>query len=315
MPEIKVSVIIPTYNRAKLIKRSIQSVLNQTYQDFEIIVVDDGSADDTKSVVESFNNPKIRYIRHDINKGQSAARNTGIKNAKGKYIAFQDSDDEWLPEKLEKQMSCFESPSSHSGIVYCGLWRIKGKNISLIPSLSVSPKDGDIHPFICRGNYISMPTVVCKTECFTKAGLFDEKFHHSEDWELMIRLSRYYRVKYINEPLVISHFTPGGVNEQGLITEAKTTKQILDKHREEFKNNKRLLALYQYLIGNLLCQTDKHTEGKASLLNAVRLDPLYPKYLTAYSLSFFGKNIYRIFAQAKRNITMRREKRYAKNFR
>ena len=117
MPEIKVSVIIPTYNRAKLIKRSILSVLNQTYQNFEIIVVDDGSADDTKSVVESFNNPKIRYIRHDINKGQSAARNTGIKNAKGKYIAFQDSDDEWLPEKLEKQMSCFESPSSHSGIV------------------------------------------------------------------------------------------------------------------------------------------------------------------------------------------------------
>lgn len=315
MPEIKVSVIIPTFNRAKLIKRSIQSVLDQTYQDFEVIIVDDGSTDDTKSVIESFKNPRIKYISHDINKGPSAARNAGIKNAKGKYIAFQDSDDEWLPEKLEKQMECFDTVSPRVSIVYCGLWRKKDKNISLIPPPSVSPKDGDINLFICRGNFIAMPTVVCEKECFNKAGLFDEKFHHFEDWELLIRLSRYSRIKYIDEPLVMSYFTPGGVNEQGLIAEAKTTKQIFDKHYEEFKNNKQLLALYQYQIGNLLCQTEQYSEGKKSLLNAVKLDTLNQKYLTAYLISFFGKNIYRIFAALKINITLHREKRYAKNFR
>lgn len=98
-----VSVVIPTYNRAHLVGRAIQSVLNQTYQDFEIIVVDDGSTDNTEEVVKSFNDPRIRYIRHDQNRGGSAARNTGIKMARGEYIAFQDSDDEWLPEKLESR--------------------------------------------------------------------------------------------------------------------------------------------------------------------------------------------------------------------
>jgi len=89
-----VSVIIPTYNRAHTIGRAIKSVLNQTYQDFEIIVVDDGSTDNTEEVVKSFRDKRIRYIQHKKNKGAAAARNTGIKSAKGKYIAFQDSDDD-----------------------------------------------------------------------------------------------------------------------------------------------------------------------------------------------------------------------------
>jgi len=126
MPEKNptVSVIISTYNRAHLIGRAIQSVLNQTYQDFEVIVVDDGSTDNTEEIVKSFNDPRIRYIRHEKNKGAAAARNTGIKAARGKYIAFQDSDDEWLPEKLEKQMKVFENAPPEAGVVYTDMQRI-----------------------------------------------------------------------------------------------------------------------------------------------------------------------------------------------
>ncbi len=98
-----VSVVIPTYNRAHLVGRAIQSVLNQTYHDFEIIIVDDGSIDNTEDVVKSLNDPSIRYTRHDQNRGGSAARNTGIKMARGEYVAFQDSDDEYLPEKVESR--------------------------------------------------------------------------------------------------------------------------------------------------------------------------------------------------------------------
>ena len=97
----RVSVIIPTYNRAHLIGRAIQSVLAQTYQDFEVIVVDDGSTDNTEEVVLNFGSEKMRYIRHGTNRGVAAARNTGIRNARGEYIAFQDSDDEWYPNRLE----------------------------------------------------------------------------------------------------------------------------------------------------------------------------------------------------------------------
>jgi glycosyltransferase involved in cell wall biosynthesis len=122
----KVSVIIPTYNRAGLLKRAIQSVLNQIYQDFEIIIVDDASTDNTENVIESFKEHRIRYIKHESNKGAAVARNTGIKFANENYIAFQDSDDEWLPEKLEKQMEIIEHASPRVGVVYTGYRRIIG---------------------------------------------------------------------------------------------------------------------------------------------------------------------------------------------
>ena len=119
--KISVSVIIPTYNREKLVSRSIQSVLDQTYQDYEIIVVDDASIDNTEKVVKSFNDVRIRFLRSNLNKGGSAARNMGIIAANGEYIAFLDSDDEWLPEKLEKQISILKNLKSLEwGGIYCG---------------------------------------------------------------------------------------------------------------------------------------------------------------------------------------------------
>src|SRR4030066_2069221 len=123
-----VSVIIPTYNRARFIERAIRSVLNQTYQNFEIIVVDDASTDDTEERVRRLlpNGRRLKYVRHDINRGAGAARDTGIKNAAGEYIALLDSDDEWLPEKLEKQLQVFkESRDEKLGLVYCGVVLIK----------------------------------------------------------------------------------------------------------------------------------------------------------------------------------------------
>ena len=100
----QISVIIPTYNRVNLLNRAINSVLRQTFSDFEVIVVDDSSEDDTKAVVETLKDPRIRYICHDENRGAAAARNTGIRVSRGEHIAFLDSDDEWLSKKLELQI-------------------------------------------------------------------------------------------------------------------------------------------------------------------------------------------------------------------
>jgi glycosyltransferase involved in cell wall biosynthesis len=96
----KVSVIIPTYNRAEYLGRSIQSVLNQTYQDFELIIVDDGSTDNTRDIVAQFHDKRLNYIRHETNLGVAAARNSGVRAARGIYLAFQDSDDEWLEQLI-----------------------------------------------------------------------------------------------------------------------------------------------------------------------------------------------------------------------
>src|SRR5262245_48882666 len=116
----KISVIIPTHDRAHFLPGAIFSVLNQTFQDFEIIVVDDASNDNTSEVVAAFNDERIRLLRHETNKGGSAARNTGILNAQCDYIAFLDDDDEWLPDKLAKQVNILFASPPEVGCVFTG---------------------------------------------------------------------------------------------------------------------------------------------------------------------------------------------------
>jgi glycosyltransferase involved in cell wall biosynthesis len=124
-----VSVIIPAYNRAHLIGRAIKSVLNQAYQDFELIIIDDCSTDNTDEVVREFQKKdnRIIYLKHDQNKGGSAARNTGIKVSKSEYIAFLDSDDEWLPEKLEIQMEAILKQNVSMVTCFCNSYNDEGK--------------------------------------------------------------------------------------------------------------------------------------------------------------------------------------------
>jgi len=258
MTEIKsnptVSVIIPTYNRAHLIGRAIQSVLDQTYQDFEIIVVDDASTDNTEEVVSNFDDERIRYIRLKENSGGSAApRNTAIRTARGEYIAFQDSDDEWLPEKLEKQMRLFEIQPLEVGVVYTGFWKIWGHRKIYIPSPGITRKEGNIHDGLLAQNFVAAPVAVVRKECFRKVGGFDEELPTLMDWELWIRISKCYRFRCIDEPLVISYYTPGGVNEQGGLIQAKTLKLILEKYFDDIKKNKKTLAKYYFSIGSNLC--------------------------------------------------------------
>ena len=113
-----VSVVIPSYNRAHLVKRAIDSVLNQTYREFEVIVVDDASTDGTAEIVKGLADQRVRYVKHQANRGVSESRNTGIKAAKGHLIGFLDSDDEWLPHKLRKQIDRFNELPSDTGVVY-----------------------------------------------------------------------------------------------------------------------------------------------------------------------------------------------------
>ena len=293
-----VSVIIPSYNREHLVGRAIKSVLDQTYQDFELIVIDDASTDNTEEVVKSFNDERIKYLKHDENKGGAAARNTGIKVARGEYIAFQDSDDEWLPVKLEKQMKVFEAASPEVGVVYTGFWRIESNKKIYIPSEKVARKEGNIHAELLRGNFVDTPTAVVKKDCFAKVGIFDERLPRRQDWELFIRISKCFYFKCIDEPLLISYYTPDSIctNQSSLI---KALELILEIHYEDFQENKMTLSNHQYLLGNLLCQNGKMDRGKDCLLSALRLSPLNIKYLIATLVSLFGKRAYGIVVRWK----------------
>lgn len=138
-----VSIIIPTYNRSQLIARAVKSVLNQTYQNFELIIIDDGSTDNTRELVTSFNDERIRYIRHEENKGEAAARNTGLKAARCDYIAYQDSDDEWLPEKLARQIELLQDASPEVGVIYTGFWKAENHRRTYVLFSWVGQKNGD----------------------------------------------------------------------------------------------------------------------------------------------------------------------------
>lgn len=204
----KVSIIIPTYNREHLIQRAIKSVLNQSYGEFELLIVDDGSTDNTEEVVRQIKDDRIRYIRCEENKGAAAARNRGIAEAKYDYIAFQDSDDEWYPSKLEKQMKVMLESSEKTGVVYCeyhydGVNGVEG--ISPSREIPLEQKQGYIFPELLAGNMIGTPTMLVKKECFDKVGLFNEKFPCLEDYELVLRIAREYEVGFVPECMVEVH--------------------------------------------------------------------------------------------------------------
>ena len=294
MPDIikekpTVSVVIPTYCRAHLLGRAIQSVLNQTYQDLEIIIVDDGSSDNTDEVVKSLKDERIRYIRHEKNKGATAARNTGIKAARGEYIAFQDSDDEWLPQKLEKQMKVFETVSPKVGVVYTGFVRIENDKKEYIPYSWVAQKEGDIHKELLKGSFITTPSIVVRKECFKKAGMFDEHLPRLQDWELVLRLSKYYDFKFIEEPLLTSPFTSDSLSasEKARI---KALKLILSKHLDDFMEDKESLSRYYFGIGIHLCLNHEIAEGESYIAKAFKINP--DRQLLSENYFIIGRRLY-----------------------
>ena len=264
----KISVIIPTYNRAYLIGRAIKSVLNQTYQDFEIIVVDDGSTDNTEKVVKSFNNAKISYIRHEKNRGEAAARNTGIKAAKNEYIAFQDSDDESFSQRLEKQVIIFEEESQKIGLVYSDMISIdeKGKKHYVKPA-EFTPKDKFIYKKAL--NYervcIGIGTSLIRKNCFEVAGFFDEKIPYFVDAEFFIRLSKYFYFYHISEPL-INFYRMNYDSDENLNRSLKnliiSRKLILKKYFSDIKKDREILANHYLGLCISLYENNEYEEAK-----------------------------------------------------
>ncbi len=206
-----VSVVIPTYNRAALITRSIPSVLNQTFQNIEVIVVDDGSTDETADVVGGLHDARIKYIRLPSNTGAGASRNIGIHRSAGDFLAFQDSDDEWLPENLARHMSAFKGASPKLGVVYSDMLRIsEDGTVKYHPSPVVVPGrliNPDTQFYQVFG--LGIQSVVLKRECLEAVGYFDEKLTAFEDLELLNRLSERYDFFHIQEPLVRYYETKG----------------------------------------------------------------------------------------------------------
>ena len=204
---VNVSVIIPTYNRAYFLKEAIESVLNQDYSDLELIVVDDGSTDNTKEVIESFKG-KLKYF-YQSHKGVSCARNAGLKLAQGDFIAFLDSDDLWKKKKLKVQV---EFMKSHSDIMVCyteEIWIRKGIRVN--PKKKHKKYSGWIFDKVVPICLLSLSSTLFRKEIFDEVGIFDETLPVCEDYDLGLRIACKYPIHLIEEPLIIKR---GGHHDQ-----------------------------------------------------------------------------------------------------
>jgi len=196
-----VTVIIPTYNRAKLINRAINSVLNQTYNNIELIIIDDASEDNTEEIVKSINDDRITYIKLEVNKGACNARNIGIKEAKGKYITFQDSDDEYHKDKIEKQLN--NLINNNSDLDFCKIEIINNDKHFVFPNEKQrkSISNNKILDELCNGNFISTQAIFVKTDCIKKY-LFDPEMPRLQDYDLVLRMVPKIKISYTDEILV-----------------------------------------------------------------------------------------------------------------
>lgn len=211
-----VSVIIPTYNRIHTLPTAIDSVLKQTYENLEIIIMDDASEDGTEEYVQGIGDNRIRYRKSSINMGPSAARNLGAELATGDYLAFQDSDDEWMPDKLEKQMELILSDEELS-LVYCEFGMYRGEELRIrIPFREVpyDQKCGDLFSYLLLYPLISTQTMVVKRVAFLQEQGFNEALKAYEDFEFTLRFSRKNRIGFVEETLVKVNSSPESVNKR-----------------------------------------------------------------------------------------------------
>jgi GT2 family glycosyltransferase len=234
-----VSVVIPTYNRAELLTRAIDSVLAQTYEDFELVVVDDGSTDDTEEVVTGYDDERVRYLPHETNRGANPARNTGIEAAEGEYVAFLDSDDEWRPRKLEAQLDRLDGTDDDWIAVYTdydvtvpgagGLVRETAADLLATDDEETVVEGGEELVGPTLGDTLHTgagSTLLVETAVAQRIDGFDEELDWFQDPDFLLRVLLEGKLAHVPEPLVVRHYSGSPDAE----TAAAAGEEFLAKH-------------------------------------------------------------------------------------
>ena len=272
----RVSVVLPTYNRADLLPRAIRSVLAQTFDDFELIVVDDCSPSSMAPVVAEFGDPRIRFIRHEQNRGNAAARNTALRAARAPYIAFLDDDDEWAPEKLELQVPVLDASAPDEAMVYCPRRVIEDGRVV---GVDAPGKEGFVLEHMLPWGLMSCPSVLLKKVVLDDIGMFDEKLARGVDDDLWRRIARKYRVRYIDRILVDTHVGHAErvsriIGEKAIRQDIYRWEDKLEKFRTEFEARPAKHAIVLRRLGERYIQAGDVARGRALLRRAIPLAPL-----------------------------------------
>jgi glycosyltransferase involved in cell wall biosynthesis len=296
----RVTVIIPTYNRSELLVKAVSSVLDQSFGDFELLVIDDCSPDDTRSKIEGIGDSRVAYFRNPENKGVSGSRNFGIERSRGEFIAFLDDDDEWLPGKLEKQVKVLDESPSNVGLVYTGTLSVDLTTGELIET-TIPRYKGNVLNDLAFLNFIPTSSVLARRECFTRIGLFDENLSYGEDFDLWIRISTEFLIDYIQDPLVIHKDHPQ-TTTANYKKVAVNVKRILDKHSALFVSNKKGLSNYLLMMGTAYCFDGNQSEGRKAIMNAIKASPFDLRLYYNLALTLIGTGMYRNIKRLKYNL-------------
>jgi len=282
-----VSIIMPAYNAEKFISKSIESVLQQTYQNWELLVVNDGSKDNTSSVVSSFHDARIKLIEQ-VNGGVSKARNTGITNSTGEFIAFLDSDDLWLKDKLEIQVKYLMK--NQNIVLSYGDYLSFIEDRKIIENKQLYPfKIKDLKKRLLVFNFIATLTVMVKSDVLKATGGFDTELFGPEDWDLWIKISQKGSIGYIKENLAMYREHEGGISKnkkRQLNEEYKViNRHILQSNNEILK--KYALWFYNLKLANFYFSQKKLKKFFNTYFKMIRLIP--------FKLENFSYPLKRIF--------------------
>jgi glycosyltransferase involved in cell wall biosynthesis len=285
----KVSVVIPAYNSGRFLGEAIQSVLDQTFGDFELIVVDDGSTDNTRDVVRSFTDPRIEYI-YQKNRGSSAAYNRGIHASGGEYIAFLDSDDIWFPQNLELKVKMLDSNpgialvcsdtylfDDQTGNILGRYWHDHAQFKSWFDPRKAA--QNPLRYMLSRGTFIIETITMVRREVFNEVGDYDESLRSHEDWDVWCRVTQRFAIETIDMPLSMNrrHDTNlSGNSEQMYESEQMALNKALHSYSlepDEVALVKRRLARLHFLYGSRSVVDGEIALGRKRLLTSIRIDP------------------------------------------
>ena len=283
-----VSIIIPTFNRGSVIRNAIQSIIHQTYEDVEIIIVDDGSTDDTKAVVAVFSkkDKRIRYIKNTINRGAQTARNQGIRAAFGEWIAFLDSDDQWLPESLQIRLNAVREQQVR--VAYSECWVLDNHESRHL--FGLPPRAGMIYHDLLQQPGPMFQSLLVAKKVLQKIGDLDEHLLAYQEWDTAIRLAKQEAFCFVPVPTFIYDCRGKDRISTNALRDARGYQQVVHKYRIPILYHAGLLALaehYQttstlfYAAGEValaqsemkrasLCRTLKHLLSKFPVLSHVK---------------------------------------------
>jgi len=243
-----ISVIMPTYNRAYCIAKSIESVLNQTFSDWELIIVDDASTDNTADTIDSVNDNRIRYIKHTTNKGPAAARNTGWQNAKGEYLTFLDSDDIWYDNYLETQYDAYIQRGKTDGIQICKYkFHVDGKMLVKPVWILDSDNKFDVLQKMLTKCFITSQIIFMPKQIMKSIDGFDETTIPIEDFELGLRIADKFKIYQIDDILAEIFISKDSLSLRHEISH-QAKHRIYEIDYDILQQRKILLERYNYMI-------------------------------------------------------------------